>query len=426
VTRRRFENLSAIEEAILVWQEASVPWNTQIGVPAPALDAERVRAAYNATLAHHPLTSCYVERDERGGCHWIHDSEADIGEIEVLDCPDEASLQRVRIEQLDIPVPMDRAPLIRAVIARCPTEDILVSCISHVLCDGLSMLRLLRSVGRAYRGEFDPPPAVDIATAHRVLDPAPVTSWSALTERWTNRISRAASTLAERSRLAPSGGSTSSGFGLIRRVLATADVTRARRAHRASFDAYAMAGLHVTIERWNASHDAPCERVGVTQGINLRPDEWWDDVVINLAAFASVMTDPDDRRDLDTALPNIVPQLDHDLRREQARDIASAARAARLVPVALRRQALASAPANQFDTCVISNAGVILDPPRFVDDDQPALWACTPAMPAVGMTIGIGTIGDELQFNCCFRRERFDDQGASDFLDAFIATLTNG
>jgi NRPS condensation-like uncharacterized protein len=424
VRGRRLISLSPIEETLLLWQEAAVPWNAQVALGAPHIDPERARQAYNAAIARHPLAGCAIECDDRGGFHWVRDRAADIGEIAVIECPDEASLQRVRLDQLERPLAMDVAPLIRAVVARCPTQDILISCISHVMTDGLGVLRLMRSVGRAYRDEPDPAPAVDIAAAHRALIAEPPTSWTALTDRLKQRLQVASTQVRQRSRLASSGESPDGGFGLVLRTVDPEAVARARRNYDAGFDAYAMAALHVTIQAWNDAHDAPCELIGVTQGVNLRPDEWWDDVVVNLAAFASVMTEPADRVDVATALTTVVPQLDPDLRLKQARELTNAARAARLVPAATRRRGLAALPANQFDTCAISNAGVLSDPPRLVDNAQSLSWIVTPAMPAAGLTIGTTRVGDELQFNACYRRERFDEAGANAFIDAFIASLT--
>lgn len=409
-----------------MWQDAAVPWNGQVALAAPRINAAALRQAYNDAIALHPLAACSVECDDRGGYRWVHHDAVDVGEIVVVECPDEASLDGLRVEQLDRPLAMDGAPLIRVVIARTPDEDVAISCISHVMSDGLGMFRLMRSVGRAYRGLPDPGPAIDIAAAHRVLSPEPPTSWSALTKRWSQRLRVASAQLVARSRLAESGGTAAGGFGLVTRRLDVHEITRVRRTVGASFDVYAMAALHVAIQRWNRDHDAGCDVVGVAQGVNLRPDAWWDDVVVNLAAFASVRTDPADRADVRSALARVLPQLDRQTRREQASEVAGAARAARILPATARRDALASLRSDHFDTCVISNTGVHVDPPRLSDDGESLSWFATPAMPLAGPTIATGVVDDQVQFNVCYRRERLDDAGANAFVDAFIATLRGG
>jgi NRPS condensation-like uncharacterized protein len=227
----------------------------------------------------------------------------------------------------------------------------------------------------------------------------------------------------DRSRLADSGGSAAGGFGLVNRSVDARDVTSIRRRYGASFDEYAMASLHMAVARWNRDHDAPCDVVGVTQGVNLREDDWWDDVVVNLAAFTSVLSRPPDRETIGSALACVRLQLDPAVRVAHARQMAAAARAVRVMPADLRAEALRTLPDARFDTCTISNLGPLADAPRLSDHGESLAWIVTPAMPVAGLTIATYVLDDELRFDVCFRRERFDLAAAEDFVDAFIATL---
>ena len=159
--------------------------------------------------------------------------------------------------------------------------------------------------------------------------------------------------------------------------------------------------------------------------MNLRPDAWWDDAVLNLAAFASIVTDPPDRTDLASALDRVTSQLDPSRRLEHAREVAATARSLRLLPASTRREILAALPEDQFDTCAISNCGLLADPPRLDDTAQPLAWLITPAMPAAGLTIATYAVGDRLHFSCCYRGERFDAAGAQRFIDSFVDLLTS-
>ena len=401
-----------------------MPWNIQIAVAAREIDPERARGAINAVLTIHPLTRCAVERDERGRLSWINDDRAALGPVDAVDCPTPASLEQLRVGQLTKPLQMDCAPLMRAVVARTPDQDLLVVTISHVLTDGMGLLRLMRSIGCAYRDESDPPPAVDVATAQAALEPNPATTLEGLTRQWTTRLQLAASQLPRRSRLAASGGSPTGGFGFVLVSTELAAVDRARRALHASFDPFTTAALHVAIERWNSARGAPCDRVGVTQGVNLRPDAWRDDAVLNLAAFASIFTDPSDRTDLARALDKVTSQIEPSRRLELAREVATTARSLRLIPATTRRDMLAALPADQFDTCVISNCGMLADPPRLDDTTQPMAWLIAPAMPATALTIATYAVGDRLYFNACYRRERLDADAARRFVESFVGLLT--
>jgi NRPS condensation-like uncharacterized protein len=422
VARRRLTDLSALDESLLVWQRLGVPWNGQIALAARAIDAARARAAIDAALAHHPLARCAIVDDRRGRPYWAYDDTAGVGAVDVVACADDDAVERLRIAQIEAPLPIGDAPLVRAVVARGAAEDLLIVTVSHVMTDGLGLLRFMRSVGRAYRDEADPPPAVDPVTAQSALAPAPATSLTALAGEWSRRLRVAAVHVPRRSRLAASDPADA-GFGFVIAATSRSAVAAARHNHNASFDAYAMAALHVAIAEWNAARGAACERVGVSQGVNLRPEAWWDDCVLNLAAFATVVTDPCDRADIAHALAVVAPQLEDGTRREHAREMVAAARAARAVPLAARAEVLAALPVDQFDTCAISNCGVLDDPPRLDDHARPVAWIITPAMPQSGPTIVVDAIGDSLHFSVCYRRELLTPADARAFVDGFVGAL---
>ncbi len=408
----------------MLWHEANDGWNFQVGVTAGRLDPERLERAFGDAMARHPLARCCVEGDVR--FHWASDERAAVGPIDVVECADEDAVQNVALAQLDQPIDLRQAPLIRAVIARTADFDVLSTGFSHVLADGFGSLRFLRSVARAYRGEHDPAPAVDIASAHAALVDSRAADWSELTQKWTTRLELAADAATRRSPLAPSGGRPGAGAGATTRAIPAAPALDASRRHAGSFGTYAMAALHVTVDRWNAAHGEACEHVGVSQAVNLRPPEWWDDVVVSLAAMTSVLSGPGDRIDVATAIAHIGPNLDIEKQRARARALVATSAAGRAVPFALRRQALTAVARQQFDTCMLSNLRSVPDPPRFSDDVQPVISVTTAAMPSLPVGIAMYTAYDELRFMVMYRRECFDEAGVNAFMDAYAETLSCG
>ena len=408
----------------MLWHEANDGWNFQVGVTAGRLDPERLKQAFDAAMACHPLTRCCVEGEAR--FHWASDGHATIGPIAVVECADDNAVQDVALTQLEQPIDLRRAPLMRAVIARTTDHDVLSTGFSHVLADGFGSLRFLRSVARAYRGEPDPPPAADIAAAHAALVDPRAADWSALTRKWSTRLELAADAATPRSRLAPSGGRAGAGAGAITRAIPAAPALEASRRHAGSFGTYAMAALHVTVEDWNRAHGQACEYVGVSQAVNLRPPEWWDDVVVSLAAMTSVLSRPGDRVDVATAIARIGSHLEIEKQRARARALVATSAAGRVVPFALRRQALAAAARQQFDTCMLSNLRSVPDPPRFSDDVQPVISVTTAAMPSLPVGLAMYTAFDELRFMVMYRRECFDEAGVNAFVDAYAERLSCG
>jgi NRPS condensation-like uncharacterized protein len=418
--------LTAIDEGILLWEEASVPWNIQLDVSAPRLDPERLRAAYDVALAHHELASCSVQPDGRGGWAWVRSpSPVDIGPIEVVECADDEAVEHLRSAQLDAAIPLDRAPLARAVIARRPDDDLLLSSVSHVLTDGMGLLRLLRSVARAYTGAPDPEPVHDVVAAHRVLAPRLPTGLAGLTQRLAAGLGVASTSIAARTRVSPSTAAVGDGWGVITRAVDVGTVTDARRALDASFDDLMTAAMHVTIDRWNRSAGVDSRGVGVALGVNLRDAGWNDDVVANLATFVSVLTGPPHRGDLAEAVATIRPHLAQDARRERARLVLDATRAVAAAPLALRRHVLRSTNPDLLDSAVLSNCGVVADPPRFEHGHEPEVWFSPPTVPAVGLAMGVVTVGSTVRIALRYRRERFDAAGAGAFVDTYLDALTD-
>jgi NRPS condensation-like uncharacterized protein len=282
----------------------------------------------------------------------------------------------------------------------------------------------VRSVSRAYVGEVDPPPAVDVTTARRLLEPAFPTTVHGAVQTWATTLQLAASAIVGRSRVAPRGGSDTPGFGVVTRSVDLGVLSASKVRHTATFEDFVVAALHLTIDRWNGDGAPSNGRIGVSLGVNLRAFEWYDDVVANLATFVSVTSDAEHRRDLDSVLETVRPQLAFDTRLERARLVAGAASAARALPFAARKQALARVTPDRFDSIAISNGGRVADPPRFAPDHEPEAWVSQPAVPAVGLAMGVFSLGAALRITVRYRRERFDAAGAAAFTDAFIAVLT--
>src|SRR5690349_11738779 len=132
--------LTAVEQAILLWEGASAPWNSHTDVSAPVLDPDRLRQAFNRALAHHELAGAHIVVGP-GGPSWVLPAgPVDIGPIRVIECADDAAVARLRDAELDRPIPLDRPPLVGAVIARRPHDDLLITTMSHVMCDGMGTL----------------------------------------------------------------------------------------------------------------------------------------------------------------------------------------------------------------------------------------------------------------------------------------------
>ena len=85
--------------------------------------------------------------------------------IPVVECPDDATLARLRTDFYSPPFPVHEAPTFRVQVARRPHGDLVQIIAAHAAVDGIGMLRLLRSITDAYRGKAEAPPPLPLEEA---------------------------------------------------------------------------------------------------------------------------------------------------------------------------------------------------------------------------------------------------------------------
>jgi NRPS condensation-like uncharacterized protein len=170
---------------------------------------------------------------------------------------------------------------LRACLVRRPGGDSLLFSIHHAITDGIGALRLLNSVARAYTDRPDPVPPIDplavrdlrshfgrtVPAAAQGADPE-----DKLTGPWAQ--------------IAAEGGAGAPGYGIVP-ILLTAEQCGTLDPRRFGPDVtlndLLIAALHLTIALWNDRLGRPCDNIAVVLPINLRPPEWYNEVVGNLA-----------------------------------------------------------------------------------------------------------------------------------------------
>ena len=86
----------------------------------------------------------------------------EIDPLEEIECDGEAQIDAARATLMSRPWNLDRPPLFRCILAHHPVGDRLILNLAHVAGDGIGMSRLVQSIQRAYAGEADPQPNVDL------------------------------------------------------------------------------------------------------------------------------------------------------------------------------------------------------------------------------------------------------------------------
>jgi NRPS condensation-like uncharacterized protein len=350
----------------------------------------------------------------------------------VVDCPDAAALDRLRAQLYTPPIALEVSPGLRVALARRPGGDLVLLSASHIVADGVGVVRLMQSITRAYRGEPDPPDPLPLGQARDLGSFLAPKSRSERWARWGEGPRRFREALDAPSRIAVVGGTERDDFGFVFRALDLGEATTPglmRRPPGTTVNDVLLAALHLTVHDWNFKHGVPTSRIGVMMPINVRPaDRSWD-VVSNLTSNVTVSTAPDDRVDLATATAAVARQTYQMRRQDRAYGLHDLLEVIQKVPLPVKRAVSRLSPltGDRFvDTAMLSNLGRIPEPPTFAaspDSGPPELWFSPPCDRSCSVAIGVATVGQRLSLVARYRRDQFDAVAAEEFTDLLIAQV---
>lgn len=427
----RTVTFTELESSIFDLEQATEPWNIQMEVAVGgAIDASRLQDAIAAACARHPLGRARLRHWKPGdrAYRWFVPDTMDVPPLRVVDCADDDGLSALRAEHYSPRHALDVSPPLRVMLARRPHGDIVLFCFSHVATDGVGAHRLVQSVTRAYRGADDPPDTLSLHEARmldRHLAPADRRERRGRAAEAPRRLREA---LHGRARVAADGGSSRGGYGFVGRVLAPECLQAIldRRPQGATFNDVLLAASMLTVERWNAARGIASDRISVTMPVNIRPRDWFWEIVGNYASFLPVSTRQRDRSDLAAATAVVARQTEHRRRLQRVRGLFDLLKVGRGLPLIVKRMApvlLNIAGSRFIDSIVVSNLGRLPDPPSFDDKIPAELWFSPPCMLPIGVGIGTATTAGHLHLALRYRFERFDEAAAVAFTDLLIEQL---
>ena len=401
----------------------------------------------------------------------------DLGELEAL-----------RERLFARPIALEQG-VMRVTLAAGPDHDAVIFQVHHIAFDGIAVLRVLSAISRAYRDHLGadptpwptvpaprpspgtpaslpgltplPGPASPLSPAS-LSDPGPLpdpgpegeqcyiapppggamshrTPWHAdfggrpLTRTARRLVTRVRTWPGTVTRIAPRAGDLDRpGYGF---VLISDSVTRpAARSDgpRPTVNDLLVAALCLTIERWNADHGRASGQISVTVPVNGRvAGPHWEGPG-NLSRLIRVVTSPAQRAEPDTLLAAVAAQTR--AAREQGRvggtDALSRLLATAWAPVPVKRRTARlirglAAPVIT-DTSMVSNLGVLADPPTFNGGGTEHVWMASPCPLPRGLSVGALTIAGRLYLSVRYRLALMDHAAAEDFtarLRAAIAGL---
>jgi NRPS condensation-like uncharacterized protein len=357
--------------------------------------------------------------------HWrIAEELADI-DLEEVECESPQDLARAREELLARTPALDRPGPFALLLAHSAGGDVIVLNLHHAAGDGMSALRLMASIARAY-GEVDEPlPDLDPLA---VRDVGALTAPGSIKERLTRgraALDYVARGVSAPSRIAPEGDSDRAGYGFAFLQLEPDEVERLAdlRTPGATVNDVLLAALAVTVRRWNERHDTPCGAVYLMMPVNLRPADWRNEVVGNFASYVSVRFGAGDHTTMASAVEAATAATQHIKDGGIAGLIVDLFGAPTLMPAALKQRMTDLIPLTgnlSVDTAVLSNLGRLSDVPELGDAGAVReVWFSPPGRMPLGASLGAATLDGHLFITLRYRHAQFDAAAA----DAFLAEL---
>jgi len=435
------------------------PCNVHVEVRvAGHLDGQALRHATAAALAAQPRA---MVRLARGGWWqrfaWEVPGQPDCEPLTTVAWADEGELTQARARFLAAAPPLRSSPPLRLLLAAGPREDRVILNAHHAALDGISCLDLLRSIARHYpAGQHRSTPDGPVPTGRAAAPPAGRAA--------APPAGRAAAPPAGRAAAPPAGGPAAAarpavpprlrgprpapaariapdrapgrardlagyGFRLLpgRAVPAGA---RDGRERAATVNDLLITALIVAIGRWNTAHGRPSGRIRITMPVSVRsPGE--APAAGNLSRLAAVSVPaPASGGDLGALVADVAAQTRAVKDRPGPQvDPVSMALAAAWCPPAVKRRllrlALHTAGPWLCDTSLVSNLGVVADPPRFGTAPSAGMWFSTSAHMPRGLSVGAVTAGGRLHLCLRYRRALFSEPAAGRFAGLYAAALTD-
>lgn len=425
---------SVIDEAVHLLDTEAAPWSIQLEVRLEGrIDEDRLRSALLQAAGRHPMARARKKPSRRTARfdNWEIPATFDLDPVRVVHCADDEAVAQARARLQSFPVPLAESPPMRVRVARAPAGDIVMLNVNHAAMDGFGVLRLLRSVARAYTGEDDPLPALDFNQVRDLPKRLAAPTLGIRVRRQLVLLEKMRDLAKPPARVAPDGATEETGYGFQLIQLSPAD-TKALVAlvHPGTVNDVLLAALHRSIAGWNQDHGAPCARIGVLMPANLRPPEWRYEMIGNFSLPTRIVTSNRARETPASTLRSVTTQT----RRKKKVGIGTALIEllgnSKLLPLWVKQVLVLATPltGNRLvDTAMLSNVGVLRDVPSFGPESGAVtgLWFSPPARMPLGLAIGVATIGEQLNLSLRYRRRLWNADAARRFTDRYLADISS-
>ncbi len=206
----------------------------------------------------------------------------------------------------------------------------------------------------------------------------------------------------------------------------TAQVMR-RRVKPATVNDMMLAGLIVAIREWNEDAGGKTGKVSVMMPVNMRPPEWWFEVVSNFSSYVNVILAEDQQLDFEEAMAAVCEQTTRLKEAGAAGTLIDLLDIPRFLPAVLKsriREIVPTIGSGHVQTSWLSNLGRLATSPVMGDAGAVrALYFSPPAHMPMGVSVGVASLEDRMMLTLRYRKAVFDEAAARDFGELYRAAL---
>lgn len=412
------------------------PWSIHFELAfAGRIDATRLGESLRYALSRHPVARARIESYHAGSVRywWEIPDQPDQIPLTVIAAASEADVVRARDALVSVQVPTTVSPAFLMYLVKTPNGDRLMINLSHVIADGMSTFRILSSAIRHYAGVPDPVPDFDPLGVRDLKALAGTKSLPELGRRLKLLLEHLAVSTRSPARLAPvheaGRGQDRAGYGCLPLMLDAAETRTlmARRVKPATVNDLVLAGMLVATARWNERHGGNAGRVTSMMPMNLRPAEWWFEVVGNYSSYVSINLPVKQQRDLAVATAAVSEQTQRLKEAGASGILIDVLDVPKLLPAMLKARLRDITPTlgrNLVDTTWVTNLGRLADLPPMGEAGPVTEIAFSPPAPEpMGITVGVASLADRMVLTLRYRKSVLDAASAAAFGALLKATL---
>lgn len=428
-----------LDDSFLNIDRPQDPWSVHLEVHLSGrADAGRMADALRHAMQRHPMARARVAPYHAGSTRYLWEipDVPDHVPLSEYHAADEAELQAHRNRLLGVRVPHSLSPVFMVYLVHAAAGDVLLINVNHVVADGLSTYRILQSMLRHYEGVADPIPDMDPLDTRDLKRLAGSRNTRERLERLAllaeHLVRSTTSPVRVQAGRAIGGAEAVPGYGCITRALNAEETARlmAHRVKPATVNDMVIAAMALAIRAWNRREGGAQGRVSTMMPVNLRPADWWFEVVGNYSSYVSVHLYEDAPDDLAGATAVIAEQTRRLKEAGASSILIDVLDVPRFLPAVLKARLRDITPTvgrNLVESTWVSNLGRLGHGLTAGDAGTvTALYFSPPAPMPMGVSVGVASMGDDMYLGLRYRTALLTSEEAEAFADLYKRTLLEG